>query len=455
MTRQTLKQSRSTIAEAEHLLAKCSWKIPDGFYAESTAVSVFIDPMPGQTNGLYHTPLTLFPLTGQVEALQGATISLANAPTEGTIYYGRLDKRGQILFHDLRPGTYHCLTINEPDIESDLQPNLAVLPPLTAKQPIEVLNNELYRFINADNSLQIILRQEGGNYILSLQAKDEIWQNRLIGFSWTPLFSTEQMLLSAQSQLLLAVLTKDEAENGFRADVNVGQIAPAFALRLSERPWGWEWLGAEAEDVLRHSIASAANEKSRQAWQVATDEPTLPAAAKTMISQALHDLNTNPVYIWWRQVEAAGEQISRFIKALQVHIHSEMASFTGLPSAFNTAQPAPAVTRSQRPDDDKPDPVKIVPLSTPGETFSLHLIVGPVSGRQTTFSIKVMDNLLQQPLSRVRVSILNDQKQLLEGDMTREDGIVTFNTIEPGTYFVNVWYRDEKLELPITFTADE
>ncbi len=455
MTRQPEKQSKSIIAEAERLLAKRSWEIPAGFYAESTAVSIFIDPMPGQANDLYHAPLSLFPLAGRVEALQGATVSLAKAPAEGTIYYGQLDKRGQILFRDLRSGTYYCLAINEPETDSEPQPILSVLPPLAARQPTEVSHNELYRFINADNSLHVTLRREGNNYILSLQAKDEIWQNRLIGFSWTPLVSTDQMLLSAQTQLMLAVLVKDEAENVFRADVNVGQAAPAFALRLSERPWIWKWLGAEAENVLRQSIASAANEKSRQAWQVAAAEPTLPAATKTIIGQALHDLDTSPVRIWWRQTEAVGEQISRFINTLQVHIRSEMATFTGLPSTFNTILPATAVTRSQRQDDDEPDPVKIVPLAAPSEAFSLRLIVGPVSGRKTTFSIQVLDNLLQQPLPRVRVSILNDQKQLLEGDMTREDGIVTFHTLEPGAYFVNVWYRDEKLELPVTFTVDE
>jgi hypothetical protein len=329
------------------------------------------------------------------------------------------------------------------------------LPPLAARQPNEVSNSELYRFINADYSLQVILRREGNNYILSLEAKDNIWQNSLIGFSWTPLFSTEQLLLSAKPQLLLAVLVKDKAANVFRADINVGQATPAFALRLSERPWVWKWLGADAEDVLRQSIASAANEKSRQAWQVAAAEPTLPAATKTIIRQALDDLNTSPVRIWWRQAEVVGEQISRFINTLQVHIRSEMATFSGLPSAFNTTRPATALTRSQRQDEDELDPVKIVPLTAPSETFSLRLIVGSASGGKTTFSIQVMDNLLQQPLPRVRVSILNVQKQLLEGDMTREDGIVTFNTIEPGTYFVSVWYRDEKLELPITFTVDE
>ncbi len=455
MTKEAEKQHRSIIAEADRLLAKRSWKIPMGFYAESTAVSVFIDPMPGQANGLYHAPLTLFPLTGKAEILQGTTISLANTPTEGTIYYGQLDKRGQILFHNLQPGTYHCLAINEPETESLPQRMLSALPPLAAKQPIEVSNNELYRFINADSSLQVILRREDNNYILSLQAKDEIWQNRLIGFSWTPLFSTEQRLFSAQTQLLLAVLAKDDAENVFQADVNVGQVVPAFALRLSERPWAWKWLDAEAEDVLRQSIACAANERSRQAWQVANTEPTLPAVTKTIISQALSDLNTNPVRIWWHQAEAVGEQISRFINTLQVHMRSEMATFTGLPAAFNTTLPATAATRSQRKDDDKLDPVKIVPLTAPSGAFSLRLIVGPTSDRKTTLSIQVMDNLLQQPLPRVRVSILNHQKQLIEGDMTREDGIVTFHTIEPDTYFVNIWYRDEKLELPITFTANE
>ncbi len=454
MTKQTQKQRESIIAEANRLLAKQSWKLTEGLYAESEAVSLFIDPIPGQADGCFHVPLTVFPLVGQVAALRGATVSLAQGSAGGAVYYGQLDKRGQILFRDLQPGTYHCLAISEPDTDSAPQPILSVLPPLAATQQTEAANNELYRFITANQSLQVILRRENSNYILSFQAQDEKWQNKLIGFSWTPLFSTDQNWILAQTQQLLAVLTKDEAEEIFQAEINVGQASPAFVLRVSDQPWAWKWLGTEAEDVLRQSIASAANEKSRRAWEVAAAEPLLPADTKTVIYQALSDLNNSPVRLWWRQVEAVGEKISRFVTTLQVHIRAETATFSGLPSAFHTPRLATAVTRSQPQEDNKPEPVRVVPLTAPSEVFSLRLIVGPVSGRQTTFSIQVMDTLLQQPLPRVRVNLFNDQKQLLEGDMTREDGLVTFHTLEPNTYFVNVWYRDEKLELPITFTVD-
>lgn len=165
-------------------------------------------------------------------------------------------------------------------------------------------------------------------------------------------------------------------------------------------------------------------------------------------------MHSSPGRLWWRQAEAAGEQISRLINSLQVFVRSEIATFSGLPSEFHAPRLATAVTRSQLQENNDPNPIQIVPLTAPSQTFALHLIVGYVSGKQTTFSIQVMDILLQQPLPRVRINLFNDQKQLLEGDMTREDGLVTFQALEPNTYFVNIGYRDERLELPITFTAE-
>ncbi|MCA9896861.1 MAG: hypothetical protein H6654_07305 [Ardenticatenaceae bacterium] len=454
MTDQSQKQSTSLIAEANRLLAKRPWKLIEGFYAESTAVSLFIDPMPGQVDGRYHVPLTIFPLVDSVENLQGTTVSLTQGSAAGAIYYGQLDKRGQVLFRDLQPGTYHCLGVNEPDNTASPQPLLSVLPPLAVAPPTASAEGELYRFINANQSLQVILRRKDSNYFLSFQTQDEKWQNKLIGFSWTPLFSTEQNLLLAQPQKLLAILTKHETEDQFEAEVNVGQACPAFVLCVSNQPWAWQGLSSEAESMVRHSVASAANEQSRRAWQTAVGEESLSAVTKTMLRQVLADMHSSPGRLWWRQAEAAGEQISRLINSLQVFVRSEIATFSGLPSEFHAPRLATAVTRSQLQENNDPNPIQIVPLTAPSQTFALHLIVGPVSGKQTTFSIQVMDILLQQPLPRVRINLFNDQKQLLEGDMTREDGLVTFQALEPNTYFVNIGYRDERLELPITFTAE-
>lgn len=451
MTKQSQNAYASIIAETNRLLAERSWILSEGMYVESTTVSLFIDPMPGQTAGHLHAPLTIFPLVGKLTDLEGATISMAADSAAGAVYFGQLDKRGQILFRDLQPGTYQCLALNEPDMVSAPQPVLSILPPLAVAQTVEAADAELYRLINASQTLQIILRRSGGNFLLSFQTEDERWQNKLIRFAWTPLFSTEQNPLLAQTQTLLAVLTKDEAEGVFKADVNIGQASPAFMLRVSEQPWAWQWVSAQDENVLRQSVASAANEHSRRAWQVAATNLSLPAAIQPILRHAIHDLNSHPRRLWWRPVETIGEQVSLFINTLQVHIRAEMATFSGLSSAFPASSLAMAATRSQ--ETNQPNAVKVVPLTAPSEAFALRLIVGPVSGKQTTFSIQVMDTL-QQPLPRVRVNLSNDQKQLLEGDMTREDGLVTFHTLEPNTYFVTVWYRDEKIELPITFTAD-
>lgn len=450
MTSQMKNQSTAIIAEANRLLAKQTWKVTEGFYAEGTAVSLFIDPLPGERDGRFHAPFTLFPLIGKVGDLQGATLSLADSA--GAIYFGQLDKRGHILFRDLQPDSFRCLAVTQPDAANASQPALAVLPPLAATPPAAADDDELYRFVNANRSLQISLRRAGANYLLSFQTQDEKWQNKLLGFGWTPLFSTEQNPQLAQTQLLLAVLSQDAAEGVFRADVDLGQACPAFVLRVSDQPWAWQQVGAKDEALLRQSIASAANEQSRRAWQAAAANQRLPAEMQPTIEHALADLNSSPLRLWWRQAEAVGEQVSRFIQTLQVQIRAEMATFSGLPSAFHAPRLATAVTRSQ--DTNESSPVNLVPLTAPSEAFSLRLIVGPVSGQQTTFSIQVLDTLLQQPLPRVRINLFNEQKQLLEGDLTREDGLVTFHALEPGTYFVHIWYRDEKLELPITFTAD-
>ncbi|MCA9917064.1 MAG: hypothetical protein KC445_03885 [Anaerolineales bacterium] len=451
MNKQSQTERTRMIAEVNHLLAEKPWKLSEGFYAESSTLALFIDPLPSQVDGRFHAPLTILPLAGQSTDLENATVSLVTG-SDTTLYFGQLNKRGQILFRDLAPGSYQCLPLNEPETVPAWQPHLSVLPPLAAAPTMEATDNDLYRFVNANQSLQIILRRAGDNYHLSFQAQGEMWHNKLLKFAWTPLFSTEQNPVLARTQPLLAVLTKDDGDGLFRADVNMGQASPAFVLSVSEQPWAWQWLSAEDEDMLRQSIASAANEQSRRGWQVAAAENASFTEILPLLHQALADMNSRPGRIWWRQAAAMGEQISRFINTLQVQIHAEIATFNGLPPTFHAPGLATAVTRSQ--NTAQPNPVKIVPLTAPSEAFTLRLIVGPVSGQQTTFSIQVIDTLLQQPLPRVRVNLFNDQKQLLEGDMTREDGLVTFHTLEPNTYLVTIAYGNEKLELPITFTAD-
>ena len=95
---------------------------------------------------------------------------------------------------------------------------------------------------------------------------------------------------------------------------------------------------------------------------------------------------------------------------------------------------------------------QVLPIPAPEYDLSLKLKVGPVSGDQVTLSVEVINISSQQPLNRVRVSLQNSKNVDLESDLTRENGVVTFQNVEPGSYLVEVRYEGKILELPIILT---
>lgn len=149
----------------------------------------------------------------------------------------------------------------------------------------------------------------------------------------------------------------------------------------------------------------------------------------------------------WRTIETAGQQVVRLFTEVRVLMAGTGASFDRLPDLLTpTVNPLPA-GRAQPPTAV----THTLPLPSPEHNLALNLKIGPVAGDKATLSIQVKQFSSQQPVSRARVTLQSSLGQTLESDLTLEDGTVTFQYIEPGSYLVQIKLGDQVLELPITF----
>jgi hypothetical protein len=153
----------------------------------------------------------------------------------------------------------------------------------------------------------------------------------------------------------------------------------------------------------------------------------------------------------WQSISSAGQQVSRLFTEVRIHVDRKVASFGPLPSLLIPAEaPLPATRNKAKSFEAKP-PTPTLPLPSPEHDLAINLKVGPVSGDKATLSVQARQISSQQPLNRVRVTLKNTNNQALESNLTPEDGTVTFQNIEPASYLVEVRYRGQVWELPITF----
>jgi hypothetical protein len=149
----------------------------------------------------------------------------------------------------------------------------------------------------------------------------------------------------------------------------------------------------------------------------------------------------------WQHLSQAGQQVYQLFTQIRVQIAQEAASFGQLPQPL---QPAWIATPTRR--DNEPKQGQVLPLPSDGHDLSFHLIVGPVAGKQATLSIEVKRVSANQPLSRLRITMKDDERHLLASELTDDVGRVTFPRLAAGHYFLEIKYQDRIWELPMNFT---
>ncbi len=276
------------VAEACSLLGQLTWDTQRGAYLRGEKVCILLDPCPAEEGDRFDVPITILPLVGRATALEGISVVLrGDESDEAMIYYGLLNRRGQVLFRGLEKGRYRA-EILPPEPVAWPMPFLVPVPSL-AMVPSARTDEHRWRrrFRNADGSLVATLRErETGELELLFEAEERSWDSALVGVTWTPMSAEGEA--ATEPQRLFAVLAWSEVFGACVAEVHLGPMPQELELSLPQRPWPLESLTGEFIEALADSVARASTDHSRQAWRrLAQREEALPPEARRAIEEAL------------------------------------------------------------------------------------------------------------------------------------------------------------------------
>ena len=443
------------------LFDNLEWDLEQGVYLENEQVSILIDPVPTDLPQQYHLPITILPLQNSAADLAGLPILLtSNQNATMQTCFGCLDRRGQIVFRHVPSGSYQANVPTVPAmaaIGQDVWGNnsdetlanwLSSLLSLTQSLFWDAEGAQ-YHFSNANSWLKVVLKkQEGEEAHLSIQVSDATWDGNLLGFVWRDVSDKAKGY-----QLLLAAVAWQDEVNACVADLNLGVLPEISEICLTERPFPLTALNEQMIPIVQQSIAATA--QSPFVWQRLLEEQSehLTATIYTAIEAALSAQlrQSSP----WDLLESARGQIRRLSSQVRIRVEQGMAFFDDFPAVLVPEVSAIPVARSKSRNIEEPQKIQSLPISSPDLDISLSLKIGPAIENKANLTIEVSQTSTQEPVRRVRVTIFTSERQPLEGDLTREEGMVSFQNIEPGDYLVEVKYQGNVWQLPITFIPND
>ncbi len=156
----------------------------------------------------------------------------------------------------------------------------------------------------------------------------------------------------------------------------------------------------------------------------------------------------------WQMVEKAGREVKQLFTELRVVVEKGEAFFDQLPNPLK-AEWDVVLMPSRRTSEQKRVPLLLLP--SPEHDLALHLMVNPPGPKEKepVLIVDVKKHSSQQPVARARVTMRDKNHRMLESNVTREEGRVTFANVRSGTYLVEVKYKKQRWELSITVTWQE
>lgn len=154
----------------------------------------------------------------------------------------------------------------------------------------------------------------------------------------------------------------------------------------------------------------------------------------------------------WVTTEANARRLVAEIKA---QFSATLVTLSSLPEAlmpYRRLVPAPAVLRARGLREPSPeDLTEVLELPILEGNIRIKLLMGPVQENQGTVMVRVEELESLRPLSRVRVTLRDQEKHLLESSPTSPEGDVTFKTLNVGQYVIEVRHNGLQWELPLSF----
>jgi hypothetical protein len=150
----------------------------------------------------------------------------------------------------------------------------------------------------------------------------------------------------------------------------------------------------------------------------------------------------------WQMVEEAGHQALRLFSEIPIRLGQQMASFGRLGPQL---KPQPIIMPATRTKQTGPERSgQRLSLVSAEHDVAFGLKIGPMSGRKTTVGIELAQASTQEPLRNARVTLRDNQKRMLESHTIRDSKEVTIQDLEMGSYLVEIKYKKQVWQLPLT-----
>ncbi len=162
----------------------------------------------------------------------------------------------------------------------------------------------------------------------------------------------------------------------------------------------------------------------------------------------LEDLAPKPSL--WEVTEANARRLAAGITA---QFGAKLVALASLPEElmpYRRLAPASVTLRIKDIREPRPeDLAEVLELPDPDENIRVKLLMGPVQSGRGVVMVQVEELQPLRPLSRVRVTLRNQEMHLLESAPTALDGTVTFQELHVGQYVIEVRRNESRWELKL------
>jgi hypothetical protein len=254
--------------------------------ALSEMVGVYVEPLVSDGGGT-DVRVSVIPTTGSTESLGGMTLLLKPTSRGAVTRYGKLTRRGQLVFSDIDPSAYRLHSIGEAQADAAAAGRrrpaghrFHLTAAAAARGVTDALDVRVEEMASADGGIQasVILDPAGRRLDLQVRAVEAA----------DSLVSTTVELPSGELLRLLVPLSPDPALDMLRGDVRLG--VPGEITMGNLETVHVEALRTTWVPVIRGSISRASFDRDRQAWLRLARTPGVSAGVADAIMSALDQL---------------------------------------------------------------------------------------------------------------------------------------------------------------------
>lgn len=155
----------------------------------------------------------------------------------------------------------------------------------------------------------------------------------------------------------------------------------------------------------------------------------------------------------WEQGAEIAAQAMRLVSEIRVAIQEKSLAFVSWPgSASLQLALAPPI---RTPSGETKPTMQTLLLPSPEGDLQIGIVLGGASAGNAAFGARIVESSSGKPKNRIRVTLRDPQKEgLLASDLTDDRGEVLFDRIAPGSYYIDVRYRESTLRLPIILAPE-